>query len=75
MRRCSDYNIYQLYKPTGLYWYTSGINSRAVAAFAVGMVPQLPNLAYQINPMIKGLSRDYVNFASLGWLEGVLFSA
>ena len=48
---------------------------RAVAAFAVGMVPQLPNLAYQINPMIKGVSRNYVNFTSLGWLEGFLFSA
>lgn len=48
---------------------------RAVAAFTVGMVPQLPGLAYQINPMIKGVSRNYVDLTSLGWLEGVLFSA
>ena len=48
---------------------------RALVAFAVGMVPQLPNLAYQINPMIKGVSRNYVSFSSLGWLEGFLFSA
>ena len=47
---------------------------RAVAAFVVGMVPQLPGLAYQINPMINGVSRNYVNFTSLGWLEGLIFS-
>lgn len=75
VRRSSGYNIYQLYKPTGLYWYTAGINTRAVAAFIVGMVPQLPGLAYQINPAIKGVSRNYVAFTSLGWLEGLLFSA
>lgn len=46
-----------------------------MAAFAVGMVPQLPGLAYQINPMIQGVSRNYVDFTSLGWLEGLLFSA
>lgn len=39
------------------------------------MVPQLPGLAYQIKPAIKGVSRTYVNFTSLGWLEGLLFSA
>lgn len=75
VRRSSGYNIYQLYKPTGLYWYTAGINVRAVAAFTVGMVPQLPGLAYQINPAIKGVSRNYVDFTALGWLEGLLFSA
>lgn len=75
VRRAAGYNVRQLYKPTGLYWYTAGINARAVVAFTVGMVPQLPGLAYQINPMIKGVSRHYVDFASLGWLEGLLFSA
>ena len=75
MRRSSGLNIYQLYKPTGLYWYTAGINVRAVASFAIGMIPQLPGLTYEINPLIKGVSRNYVNFTSLGWLEGLVFSA
>lgn len=75
VRRSSGLNVYQLYKPTGLYWYTAGINVRAVAAFVIGMVPQLPGLAYEINPTIKGVSRNYVDFTSLGWLEGLLFSA
>ncbi|KAM0801087.1 permease for cytosine/purines, uracil, thiamine, allantoin-domain-containing protein [Usnea florida] len=74
VRRCNDFNIHQLYKPTGLYWYTAGINVRALAAFVVGMVPQLPGLAYQINPTISGVSRNYVDFTSLGWLEGLIFS-
>jgi len=69
------YNIRQLYKPYGLYWYRSGINVRAVVSFLVGVIPQLPSLAYRINPEARGLSRSYTDFASLGWLEGLVFSA
>ena len=74
VRRKVGYNVYQMYKPHGLYWYLAGVNSRAVLAFIVGMVPQLPGLVHQINAETKGISAGYVNFSSLGWVEGLVFS-
>ena len=75
IRRSKGYDIKQLYLSGGIYWYRSGINYRAMVAFFLGMVPQLPGLAYQINPEIKGISWNYLGFASLGRLDGVVFSA
>ena len=75
IRRSKGYDIKQLYLSSGIYWYRSGINYRAMVAFFLGMVPQLPGLAYQINPEIKDISWNYLGFASLGWLDGVVFSA
>ncbi len=69
------YNIRQLCKPWSLYLYQLGINVRAVVSFLVGVIPQLPSLAYQFNPEARGLSRSYIDFASLGWLEGLVISA
>ena len=74
VRRRNGLNVHQLYKPHGLYWYHAGWNVRAVLAFCAGMTPQLPGLAYQINRKIDGISRQYVDFTSLGWLEAFLFS-
>ena len=75
VRRSKGYDIKQLYHSGSIYWYRSGINLRAMVAFFIGMVPQLPGLAYQINPKIVGISWNYLGFASLGWLDGLVFSA
>lgn len=75
VRRSKGYDIKQLYLSGGIYWYRTGINLRAMMAFLLGMVPQLPGLAYQINPEIRGISWNYLGFASLGWLDGLIFSA
>ena len=75
VRRPKGYDLKQLYRSGGIYWYRSGINIRALVAFLLGMVPQLPGLAYQINPNIGGISWNYLGFASLGWLDGLVFSA
>ncbi|KAL8684777.1 MAG: hypothetical protein Q9224_006138 [Gallowayella concinna] len=69
VRYKSGYNVSQLYTPRGLYWYRHGVNWRAVASFFVGMLPLLPGLIYQINPEIGGISRGYLNFSSLSWLD------
>ena len=74
VRRGKGFNVYNLYKPYGLYWYTDGWNWIAIAAFCVGMGPQLPGLAYNVNPNIGGIARGYLDFASLAWLDGVIFS-
>lgn len=75
VRRMAHYNVYNLYKPRGIYWHWNGVNLRAIAAFLVGMLPQLPNLVYQIDPSATKLSRGYINFTSMSWLEAVVFAA
>ena len=72
IRRNHGLNVSELYKPGGLYWYAGGINWRAIAAFTIGMAPQLPGLAYQINPEIGGIARGYLNFTSMSWLDSVV---
>lgn len=74
VRRDNGYNVSQLYKPHGLYWYLDGANLRAMAAFSVGLFPLLPGLIYQINPKIGNISRAYVNFTSMSYLETFVFS-
>ena len=74
IRRRKGYNVYHLYKPQGVYWYSRGFNLRAIAAFSIGMIPQLPGLVYQVNPDIPGLSRVYINFTSMSWLVSVVFA-
>lgn len=74
VREGKGYNVSQLYKPHSIYWYLNGTNRRAITAFAVGMVPQLPGLIFQINPGIGNLSCGYVNFSSLAWVDAFIFS-
>ena len=74
IRRAKNFRVYQLYKPHGIFWYWYGANLRAIAAFAVGMVPLLPGLAYEINPQIGGISRGYINFSSLSWVDSFVFA-
>ncbi|KAL9602758.1 MAG: hypothetical protein Q9219_001601 [cf. Caloplaca sp. 3 TL-2023] len=76
LRRKTGLNVQQLYTPKeGIYWYTSGINWRGVTCYFIGMVPLLPSLIYQIDPQAAGgVSRAYINFASLAWVESTVFS-
>ncbi|KAL8674570.1 MAG: hypothetical protein Q9168_001013 [Polycauliona sp. 1 TL-2023] len=69
VRHASGYNVSQLYTPRGLYWYSNGVNWRAIVAFFCGMLPLLPGLVHQISPRMGGISRGYVNFTSLTWLD------
>ena len=74
VRKGKGFNVYNLYKPHGLYWYTRGWNLIGLSAFIIGVVPQLPGLAYHINPELAGLERGYLNFTTLSWLDGATFS-
>lgn len=40
--RKTKWNIPQLYKPGGIYWFTGGINWRAFVAYILAMWPALP---------------------------------
>jgi NCS1 family nucleobase:cation symporter-1 len=74
VRRGKGFNVYNLYKPGGIYWYMAGWNPRAIAAFVIGMVPLLPGLIFNINPQVSGISQGIVNFYTLSWLDGVVLS-
>jgi nucleobase:cation symporter-1, NCS1 family len=74
VRKGMGYNVYHLYKPGGIYWYSAGINPRAMIAFVVGMTPLIPGLAYNINPSVK-VSQGILNFYTLAWLDGLVFAA
>jgi cytosine/uracil/thiamine/allantoin permease len=62
------YDTLALYQPHGIYRYTWGINWRAIVAFVVGVVPNLPGFIQSINPSIDvGVgARPY----TFGWLLG-----
>ena len=74
IRKARGFNIYNLYKPHGLYWYTKGVNPRAVIAFLTGVAPLLPGLVHAINPDIKGIEKGILNFYSMSWFEGLVMS-
>ena len=74
VRKASGYHVQQLYSTHSIYWYSSGVNLRAMAAFITDMVPQLPGLMYKINPNLGGISSGYIKFTSMAWVNAGFFS-
>ncbi|OAP54540.1 hypothetical protein AYL99_10988 [Fonsecaea erecta] len=74
IRKAKPYNVYQLYRPGGLYWYWKGCNFRALTAWLVGVVPLLPGLIYNINSNIK-MDKGILEFYTLGWLDGLVIAS
>ena len=74
VRRGKGFNVRSLYRPgNSLYWYTAGINPRAIAALLTGIAPLLPGLAHSINPKLA-VSRGAQAFYTLSWLDGLVLS-
>lgn len=73
VRKLKPFNIYQLFKPRGLYWYWHGINWRAPFALLTGCAPLLPGLAYAINPSLH-VSKGILEFYTLSWLDGLVIT-
>ncbi|SCU96706.1 LAFA_0G07668g1_1 [Lachancea sp. 'fantastica'] len=59
--RKRKYSVSQAFILHGEYYYTWGINWRAIFAFVCGMTPGLPGLAAEANPNIK-VSQGILNF-------------
>ncbi|CDR44666.1 CYFA0S15e01222g1_1 [Cyberlindnera fabianii] len=55
------YKISEAFVLNGEYYYTGGINFRAVVAFIVGMTPGLPGMAWQVDQSYFN-NRGIVNF-------------
>jgi NCS1 family nucleobase:cation symporter-1 len=48
--RKQKYAISQFFELRGDFYYTAGVNWRAIAAFVAGVGPGLPGMAWQVNP-------------------------
>ncbi|KUJ16042.1 uncharacterized protein LY89DRAFT_648168 [Mollisia scopiformis] len=47
--RKTKWNIPELYKPGGIYWFTGGVNWRAFVAYFLGMWPALPGFVNAVS--------------------------
>ena len=76
VRRGRGLHVFKLYQPHNeLYWYTGGVNLRAIAALVIGVVPLIPGLVGQVNPAaVKGIGRGILDFYSMAWLDGVVLA-
>ncbi|KAL3422838.1 NCS1 nucleoside transporter [Phlyctema vagabunda] len=81
--RRTCWNIPELYKPGGIYWYYAGINWRAFVAYFLGMWPALPGFVNAVSGMEVAVTWrrfyqisfffGYVVSGSLYYLFSVLF--
>ncbi|SCV04018.1 LANO_0G07646g1_1 [Lachancea nothofagi CBS 11611] len=61
--RKRNYSVSQAFVVHGEYYYTWGVNWRAILAFVCGMAPGLPGLAAEANPAImETINPGIVNF-------------
>ncbi|EMD92228.1 hypothetical protein COCC4DRAFT_131156 [Bipolaris maydis ATCC 48331] len=69
----AKYDTLALFQYNGIYRYTAGVNWRAIAAFLVGVAPNLPGFIHSINHKIDvGVgARPY----SFGWMLGFVGTA
>ena len=76
VRRGRGLNVYNLYRPHHEpYWYTGGVNPRAIAALLIGIAPLLPGLINQVNPTATaGIGRGILSFYSMVWLDGLVIA-
>jgi len=63
-----------LYDPYGRYRYWNGINLQGLVAFLLAIGPNLPGLAYAINPTGTHISQGAKNIYSFDWLYGFVSS-
>lgn len=74
VRRGKGFDVRSLYRPgNALYWYTAGVNPRAILALLTGIAPLLPGLAHSINENLS-VTRGALEFYTLSWLDGFVLT-
>ncbi|KAH9845826.1 Permease for cytosine/purines, uracil, thiamine, allantoin [Teratosphaeria destructans] len=71
-RRAID--VPALYDPQGRYRYFYGVNWQGLVAFLIAMTPNLPGLAYAINPNSTHVNAGIKHLYSFCWLYGFVMS-
>jgi len=67
--RKQHFSLPEFYKVGGIYWYSHGVNWRAMAALVFSIVPNLPGLANSVTPTII-VPQGAKNLYTLSWLVG-----
>ena len=57
-------DIYQLYRPDGIYRFWHGVNWRSYVALACAVGPCLPGMANAINPAVNTGGTSYIYMIS-----------
>ncbi|TQN64813.1 Uracil permease, partial [Colletotrichum shisoi] len=65
-------HVSSLYDPRGIHYHTLGVNPRAVVAFILAIVPNMPGLAAACGA--KGVPKGAVYWYSLSWLVSTLIA-
>ena len=61
-------NVYELYRPHGVYWYWHGFNWKAFAAFFAAFLPNFPGLIQSMG--VDVTNRGIVAYFCEAWLTG-----
>jgi nucleobase:cation symporter-1, NCS1 family len=73
VRRFKGIDLKACYEPHGVYWFTYGVNLRAMAALILAIAPNLPGLLYSMGVPVH--NRGILNYFSATWLTGTLLAA
>lgn len=71
--RAQRLKVTSLYDPRGIFHYTLGVNPRAIVAFVLGIVPNLPGLAAACGA--TGVPKGATYLYSLSWLVSILVAS
>ncbi|KAF2732241.1 hypothetical protein EJ04DRAFT_536137 [Polyplosphaeria fusca] len=71
--RRQKWNIPQLYEPHGIYWFTGGVNWRAMVAYFMGMWPALPGFVGAVST--EKVDIVWRRFYQISFFFGFLVSA
>jgi NCS1 family nucleobase:cation symporter-1 len=72
VRRGYGINISHLFKPRGIYWYTHGVNWRAMVAWFVALAHLFPGMLYSMGVPIH--NRSILNMYSWNYVLVIVFS-
>jgi nucleobase:cation symporter-1, NCS1 family len=69
-------NVPALYRPSGEYWYAAGINWAAMAALALGILPNVPGFAVEVGLIAReSFWAGLVGLYHYAWFIGFAVSA
>ncbi len=74
--RKKELKLADLYSADGQYWFTNGVNTNAVIAFLIGVLPNAPGFLAEIGWLDKnGSLRHLVGLYHYAWFIGFFVSA
>ena len=74
--RRTELDVGELYRGDGLYSYANGWNAAAIAAFVLGVVPNIPGFLNAAFPAsFAGVGQGFKTVYTYAWFVGIAISA